>query len=131
MKLDRSYRDIPGTYVFDIEHSQKGYYLNKFCYSLNKKKNRDEFAHDENAYLDLFAMTKEQKKAVQNRNFNKMLELGGNIYFIWKIAATMSISMQKAGGMMSLPQITEEDFQKIMLSGGRDIMGNIKNKGKA
>jgi len=34
MALDKEFKDIPGTIVFDAEQSRKGYWLNQFCMSL-------------------------------------------------------------------------------------------------
>lgn len=113
---------IPGTYVFIPEHAKKGYYLNMFCMSLNKEENREKFRANESAYLDTFDMTEDQKQAVLNRDWIKMLQLGGNIYYTFKIAIFDRKSMQYVGGKMS--GITEEEFRDMMLSGGRSIIGN-------
>src|SRR5262245_4459727 len=77
----RAYDDIPGTYVFDSRQSRKGYQLNKFCMSLNDPGNRELFRADEAAYLERFKLTPEQREAVLDRQFLRMLELGGNIYY--------------------------------------------------
>ena len=76
---DKEYDDIPGTFVFDADRSREGYHLNQFCISLRLQKNRDEFNADENAYLDKYPMTLEQRDAVVKRDWNLLLELGGNI----------------------------------------------------
>ena len=76
----KEYDDIPGTFVFDADRSREGYHLNQFCISLRLQKNRDEFNEDENKYLDKYPMTSDQRKAVIDRNWNLLLELGGNIY---------------------------------------------------
>jgi hypothetical protein len=64
MALDKPYKDIPGTIIFDAEQSRKGYWLNQFCMSLMKAPNRDRFKANQRAYLDEWAMTEEQKQAV-------------------------------------------------------------------
>ena len=43
MALDKPYKDIPGTTIFDAEQSRKGYWLNQFCMSLMKAENRERF----------------------------------------------------------------------------------------
>jgi protocatechuate 4,5-dioxygenase, alpha chain len=121
-ELRNAFNDIPGTYVLTPEHSKKGYHLNMFCMTLNKEINRKEFRANEAAYLDHFPMTEEQKKAVLNRDWLKLLQLGGNIYYTFKLAIFDSRSMQYVGGKMS--NITEEEFKDMMLSGGRSIIGN-------
>ena len=62
-RAHREYDDIPGTFVFDAEHSRKGYHLNMFCMSLSYPDNRDAFRADEAAYLDKWPMTPEQRQA--------------------------------------------------------------------
>lgn len=113
--------DVPGTYVFDKTHSQKGYHLNMFCMSLNEEANRDAFRADEEAYVMRYPMTAEQRKAILERDWLGMLQLGGNIYYTFKIAAFDRISMQAVGGAMS--GITEDEFRQIMLTGGKDEQG--------
>lgn len=126
--MDRSYRDIPGTYVFDIESCQRGYGVNKFCETLNRPEGREQFLNNEDEYLKTFDMSEEQIEAIKRRDLNKILELGGNIYYVFKIAAVLGHSMQAAGGMMSEPPKSEEEFQKMMIDGGRPIEGNRSKK---
>lgn len=117
MRKDRAYSDIPGTYVFDGVHSRTGYALNMFCMSLNEENNRDAYRADPAGYLDRFAMSPAQRKAVEERDWVGMLRLGGNIYYTFKIAIFDGLSMQCVGGAMS--NITEEEFREMMVSGGR------------
>lgn len=126
--IRKAFADIPGTYVMTPEHSAKGYYLNMFCMSLNEEKNRVEFGKDERAYVDKFKMSEEQKKAVLNREWLELLRLGGNIYYTFKIAIFDKKSMQHVGGKMS--GLTEKEFQEMMLSGGRSIIGNRSKEDK-
>jgi protocatechuate 4,5-dioxygenase alpha chain len=118
----KDYADIPGTYVFDGEHSRKGYRLNMFCMSLNEAANRELFAQDESGYLEGRGLTPEQRNAVLDRDYLEMLKLGGNIYYAFKIAAFDRRSMQYVGGQMS--GMTEEEFKEMMIGGGRPIDGN-------
>lgn len=118
----KDYADIPGTYVFDAEHSRKGYRLNMFCMSLNEAANRELFAQDESAYMEGRGLTPEQRKAVLDRDYLEMLKLGGNIYYAFKIAMFDRKSMQFVGGQMS--GMTEEEFKEMMIGGGRPIDGN-------
>lgn len=122
---DRDYKDIPGTIVFDLQTCQKGYELNKFCDTLNKEEARTKFLADENAYMNEFPkLTEEMKDGIRRRDLNYLLELGGNIYYLWKIAATLGVHMQQAGAMMSDNGMTTEEFQQMMINGGRSIEGN-------
>ncbi len=115
------YHDIPGTYVFDGVHHRKGYALNMMCMTLNEPENREQFGADEEAYLDKFELTPEQKRSVLERDWLEMLRLGGNIYYTFKIAAFDGVSMQHVGGQMS--GITEEEFKQMMIDGGRTSIG--------
>ena len=94
MRQDREYSDIPGTYVFDPQHSMQGYHLNMFCMSLNKPENRDKFRAGEAAYLDNYPLTPEQREAVLERDWLGMLRLGGNIYYTFNLAIFDRRSMQ-------------------------------------
>jgi len=116
-KPSKSYDDIPGTTVFDAEQSRKGYHLNMFCMSLMKAPNRERFKADERAYLNEWPMTEDQKLAVLARDFNRMIALGGNIYFLAKIFATDGKSFQYAAALMT--GMSQEDYARMMLNGGR------------
>lgn len=117
MPLEKPYANIPGTTIFDADQSRKGYHLNMFAFSLMKAPNRERFKANERAYLDEWPMTDEQKQAVLDRNFNRMIELGGNIYFLAKIFATDGKSFQYAAALMT--GMTQEDYLQMMINGGR------------
>ena len=122
MSLDKPYLDIPGTTIFDAEQARKGYWLNQFCVSLMKPENRERFRTNERAYLDEWPMTEEQKQAVLARDLNWCIRLGGNIYFLARIGATDGKSYQQMAGSMT--GMTEEEYGKMMINGGRSIEGN-------
>ena len=113
--------DIPGTRVFTAERAKKGYELNQFCMSLMKEANRERFKADERAYLDETKMSREQKQAVLDRDYNKMIDLGGQIYFLAKIFATDGLSYLQAVSTMTGMPIDE--YQQMMISGGRSPEG--------
>ncbi len=122
MALKKPYLDVPGTTVFDAEQSRKGYSLNQFAMSLMKVDNRSRFKADEGAYLDEWAMTEDQKAAVLSRDMNRMIALGGNIYFLAKIGATDGKSFQQMAGSMT--GMTEDEYRNMMIAGGRSVEGN-------
>ena len=122
MALDKPYRDIPGTTIFDAEQSRLGYHLNQFCMSLMQAGNRARFKAGERAYLDEWPMTEEQKQAVLARDLNLCIALGGNIYFLAKIGATDGRSFQQMAGSMT--GMTEEEYRDMMVGGGRSVEGN-------
>ena len=113
--------DIPGTRVFTAQRAKAGYELNQFCMSLMKEANRERFKANERAYLDETKMTEEQKQAVLDRDYNKMIDLGGQIYFLAKIFATDGLSYLQAVSTMTGMNI--DDYQQMMLSGGRHPEG--------
>lgn len=122
MALDKPYSDIPGTVIFDADQARKGYHLNQFCMSLMKADNRTRFKLDERAYLDEWPMSEEQKQAVLARDFNRMIALGGNIYFLAKLFSTDGKSFQYTAATMT--GMTQEDYATMMLKGGRSPEGN-------
>jgi len=122
MALLKPYLDVPGTTIFDAEQSRKGYHLNQFCMSLMKAENRSRFKANERAYLDEWPMSEEQKQAVLSRDLNRCIALGGNIYFLAKIGATDGRSFQYMAASMT--GMTQEEYAKMMLAGGRSIVGN-------
>lgn len=124
MRDDRDYSDIPGTYVFDSHHNMQGYHLNMFCMSLNQSANRDKFRENEELYLEQHPMTAEQRQAVLTRDWLGLLQLGGNIYYTFKLAIFDGMNMQQAGAAMSGDGTTAEEFTQMMIAGGRKPEGN-------
>jgi protocatechuate 4,5-dioxygenase alpha chain len=122
------FEDIPGTRVFTAARARQGYHLNQFAMSLMKAENREAFKADERAYLDRWPMTEEQKQAVLDRDFNRCLELGGNIYFLAKLFSTDGKSFAQAVSTMT--DMSFEDYQAMMIAGGRSPVGvrSIKEK---
>jgi protocatechuate 4,5-dioxygenase alpha chain len=126
-RATKDYDDIPGTFVFDAERSRQGYHINMFCMSLMKAENRKAFKENEEKYLDRFPMTPEQREAILKRDYNRMLELGGNIYFTAKLGATDGHSFQHLAAVMT--NSTQEDYANMMLRGGRSVEGNRSRSG--
>ena len=117
-----AFKDIPGTTVFDHEQSRLGYHLNMFCMSLMKGENRAAFKADERAYLQRYPMTDDQRQAVLDRDYNRMIALGGNIYFLAKIGATDGFSFQNLASKMT--GVPEDEYRAMMVAGGRPPKGN-------
>jgi protocatechuate 4,5-dioxygenase, alpha chain len=126
-RVQQDYDDIPGTFVFDAERSREGYGINMFCMSLMKDQNRKAFKANEAEYLKGFPLTAEQRDAILKRDYNRMLELGGNIYFTAKLGATDGHSFQHLAAVMT--GSTQEDYAKMMLGGGRSVEGNRSKSG--
>ncbi len=117
MALNKPYADIPGTTIFDLDQVRKGYHLNQFCMSLMKAENRERFKANEAAYLQEWAMTPEQRLGVIARDWNRLISLGGNIFFLAKIFSTDGKSVQQAVSTMT--GMTQEQYAHMMSNGGR------------
>ena len=124
----QEYDDIPGTFVFDAERSRQGYGINMFCMSLMKEENRKAFKANEAEYLKRFQLTEGQREAILKRDYNRMLELGGNIYFTAKLGATDGHSFQHLAATMT--GSSQDDYAAMMLAGGRSVEGNRSKSGK-
>ena len=122
MALEKPYADVPGTTIFDADMARRGYHLNQFCMSLMKAENRQRFKANEQAYLDEWPMSAEQKAAVLARDYNRMIAAGGNIYFLAKLFSTDGQSFEYAAASMT--GLSREEYRNMMLSGGRSPEGN-------
>ncbi len=120
--------DIPGTRVYTAKRARQGYHLNQFAMSLMQAESRDRFHADEPAYLDEWPMSKEQKQAVLERDYNRLLDLGGNIYFLAKVFASDGLSFVQAVSTMT--GMSVEEYQAMMMAGGRSPVGvrSIRDK---
>jgi protocatechuate 4,5-dioxygenase alpha chain len=119
--------DIPGTRVYTAMRARKGYHLNQFAMSLMNAANRERWKADEKAYLDGWNLTEEQRAAVLARDYNLMLDQGGNIYFLSKIFSTDGLSFAEAVSTMT--DMTFPEYRDMMLAGGRSPEGNRSIKG--
>jgi len=122
MSLDKPYADVPGTTIFDADQARRGYHLNQFCMSLMSAENRARFKANERAYLDEWPMTAEQKEALLARDYNRLIKLGGNIYFMAKVFSTDGLSYLQAVSTMT--GMSVEQYRTMMIEGGRSIEGN-------
>jgi len=122
MSLEKPYTNIPGTIVFDSSKARDGYHLNQFFYSLMKADNRERFLADESAYLDEWKISEDQKRAVLDRDYNRVIDLGGNVYFFAKLFFTDQQSFEI--GAASMAGMTQPEYRNMMLSGGRSVEGN-------
>lgn len=119
--------DIPGTRVFTAARARQGYHLNQFAMSLMNDDNRERWKADERAYLDEWPITQDQKEAILARDYNRCLDLGGNVYFLAKIFATDGLSFAEAVSTMT--DMTFPEYREMMTKGGRSPQGNRSIKG--
>jgi protocatechuate 4,5-dioxygenase, alpha chain len=119
--------DIPGTKVFTAARARKGYHLNQFAMSLMKAENRERWKAGERAYLDEWPMSEDQKQAILARDYNRCLDLGGNVYFLAKVFSTDGLSFAEAVSTMT--DMSFPEYRDMMLAGGRSPEGNRSIKG--
>ena len=99
--MTAKHQPIPGTPVFGAEEAQRGYALNRMCYSFNSAANRQAFRDDEQAYCARFNLDEEQKDAVRRRDVLAMIEAGGNIYYLAKLAGIFGLNVQDIGAQQT------------------------------
>jgi protocatechuate 4,5-dioxygenase, alpha chain len=114
--------DIPGTTIFTAARARQGYHLNQFAMSLMKAENRERWKADERAYLADWPMSDEQKEAILARDYNRCLDLGGNVYFLAKVFSTDGLSFAEAVSTMT--DMSFPEYRDMMLAGGRSPEGN-------
>ena len=115
------FEDIPGTRVFTAKRARAGYHMNQCTMSLMRPENRERFKADERAYLDEWPLSDEQKQALLDRDYNRCLDLGGNVFFLSKLFSVDGLSFAQAVATM-----TDLDFpayQAMMIAGGRSPEG--------
>ena len=121
--------DIPGTRVFTAKRARQGYHLNQFAMSLMQPENRAAWKADERAYLDRWPISDAQKAAILARDYNRCLDLGGNVYFLAKVFSTDGMSFAEAVSTMT--DMTFPEYREMMLNGGRSPEGNRSIKANA
>ncbi|SMC67384.1 protocatechuate 4,5-dioxygenase subunit alpha [Novosphingobium sp. B1] len=100
--------------LFDGDLATRGYALNAMCFSFNEEANRMAFLADEEAYCARFHLTAEQRKAVADRDVLAMLEAGGNVYYLAKLAGIFGLGVQDLGALQTGMSV---DAFKAMLAG--------------
>jgi protocatechuate 4,5-dioxygenase alpha chain len=108
--------EIPGTTMFDGIQAQKGYQLNKMCYSFNDAECRKAFLADEDAYCDKFGLTPEHRAAIKARNVLQLIEAGGNIYYLAKFAGIFGLDVQDVGAQQT--GMSVDDFKAMLVAAG-------------
>jgi protocatechuate 4,5-dioxygenase, alpha chain len=111
------HHSIPGTTLFEGEQAQKGMALNRMCFSFNSAENRAAFLKDEDAYCAKFGLNAEQREAVRKRNVLKMIEAGGNVYYLAKLAGIFGLGVQDIGAQQT--GVSVEEFKAKLVAAGR------------
>ncbi|WCT76449.1 protocatechuate 4,5-dioxygenase subunit alpha [Novosphingobium humi] len=116
------FEDIPGTRVYTAARARRGYWINQFAMSMMKPENRERFKKDERAYLDEWDISEEGKQALLRRDYNALLDLGGNVYFLSKLFSADGLPFAEAVSTMT--DMTWPEYRQMMLDGGRSPEGN-------
>ncbi len=124
---EHDYDSIPGTYVFDGQRSHSGYNLNRMAYSFIHKHNRDEFEADMDAYCRKYQLSDEQREAVLAGDFLKLMHLGGNVYYLAKIAVFHGLNVQDAGA--AFHGITRDQFIQMLANNAEGFEDKLKQEG--
>jgi len=115
--MSSTLQDIPGTTIFDGSQAMKGYALNRMCYSFNNAENRKAFLADEEAYCKRFGLTAAQRAAVRHRNVLELIDAGGNIYYLAKLAGIFGLNVQDIGAQQT--GMTVEQFKARLQQAGQ------------
>ena len=108
---------VPGTTMFDGVQAQKGYALNRMCYSFNAAEAREAFLRDEDAYCAKYGLDEAQRAAIRNRNVAELIAAGGNIYYLAKFAGIFGLDVQDVGAQQT--GMTKEAFKAMLVEAGR------------
>jgi len=108
--------EIPGTVIFDGVEAQKGYALNKMCYSFNSAGNRLAFMRNEEAYCRAYGLTAEQRDAIRRRDVLALVHGGGNVYYLAKLAGIFGLGVQDIGAQQT--GVTVEEFRARLAAAG-------------
>lgn len=92
---------IPGTTPFDGAQAQKGYALNKMCFSFNSADNRKAFVDDPEAYMRKYELNSAQSDAIRSKQVLQLIEAGGNAYYLAKFAGIFGLDMQDIGAQQT------------------------------
>lgn len=89
------------TPIFDGRAAQRGYPLNAMCYSFNNASNRALFLHNPEAYFAQYGLSEDQRQAVRERDVLRMIALGGNAYYLLKLANLLGMDVQDIGAQQT------------------------------
>lgn len=112
-----SKQDIPGTIMFDGDQAQRGYALNRMCFSFNSAENRKAFLADEDAYCRKYGLDAEQRDAIARRNVLALIAAGGNIYYLAKFAGIFGLNVQDVGAQQT--GMSVDAFKAKLVAAGR------------
>jgi protocatechuate 4,5-dioxygenase alpha chain len=114
MWTTHDYDEIPGTYVFNGRRAATSYALNRMCMSFNDAANRTSFLGNEDAYCAAYGVTEAQRQAVRDRDILRLVQLGGNIYYLAKLAGIFGLTVQDVGAQQT--GVTADQFRQRLVA---------------
>ena len=90
----------PDLDLFDEETSRAGLQLNKAAYSLKHPEQRELFARDEDAWMDQFGLSDEEKKLMRARDWIGLWRAGMSIYVMVKLLGVTGVPLPDVGRQM-------------------------------
>ena len=103
--------DPPGTFLYTGPVATKGYKLTKFGLSLRNPDNRTKFLADERGYMSGFGLSDKEIGMVLARDWTGLLEAGGHLQSMLKVAATVGQNLWHIGAHNA--GMTTEELQKL------------------
>lgn len=116
-----AFEDIPGTRVFTAAQTPQGYPLDQFAMSPMKPENRERWKSDERTYLAHWKVTDDRTEAALERDYNRLLDLGGDIDSMAKLFSTDAQSFLQAVSTMG--RMSLDDYSAMMIAGGGSPQG--------
>ena len=111
-------KEIADTSIFDLRLSRRGRRLNKMCTALCSPAEREAFKRDEEAFMERFGLTAEEKDLIRRRDFKGLVEHGMNIYFMLKVGSATGHSLYRMGA-----QMRGESYEQFLAT--RNIKGAV------
>lgn len=86
--------------LFDENTATRGIRLNKAAYSLKDQHQRELFANDEEAWMEQFGLTDEEKDLMRRRDWIGLWRNGMTIYVMVKLSGVTNTALPEIGKQM-------------------------------
>ena len=94
-------RDLPEDLdLFHEDTATRGIRLNKAAYSLKHAHQRELFASDEEAWMEQFGLTDEERRLVRERDWIGLWRAGMSIYVMVKLSGVTNTPLPEIGKQM-------------------------------
>ena len=110
-------RGIEGTPVFTGVEAQQGYAINKMCFSFNDEANREAFRADADRYMSRYGLSDDQRDAVKSGNVLRLISVGGNVYYLAKLAGILGLNVQDLGAQQT--GMSLDAFKQYLVDQGK------------